>query len=271
MEFKSWRSYSNFEHSVKRLARYIRTTETDAFLDALLSAASARSETIRTGSFLWRARLEHEFYDAPILGENEEIIDYADTPCPVRPEKMKPLRQSAREGRVNPKGVPCLYLATNIETAMAEMRPWNGQFISVGQFELARDARVVNVTVDDPCPSRIFVNCEPSADVREKYVLADIDRAFAQPVDRSDSSADYVPTQIIGELFKAHGFDGIAYRSSVGPGHNVALFEIDLAEQANSGLWRAVMTAGPEEATITLRFEEVDPIQRLPRQPPASF
>jgi len=71
---------------------------------------------------------------------------------------------------------------------------------------------------------------EPSPKERERHVWEDIDRAFARPFARSDRSGDYAPTQIIAELFKANGFDGVAYRSRLGPGHNIALFDVNAAE-----------------------------------------
>ena len=77
---------------------------------------------------------------------------------------------------------------------------------------------------------------EPSPERREKSVWDDIDRAFAKPVERNDDLADYAPTQIIAELFKAEGFDGIAYRSALGTGYNVALFDIDTAKLKNRSL-----------------------------------
>ena len=50
----------------------------------------------------------------------------------------------------------------------------------------------------------------------EKAVWSDINRAFAEPMTRSDDSADYVATQILAELFKREGFGGIAYKSNFG-------------------------------------------------------
>ena len=48
----------------------------------------------------------------------------------------------------------------------------------------------------------------------------------------SDDRADYAATQIVAELFRQNGFDGIAYRSSSGPGHNIALFDLNAANVA---------------------------------------
>jgi hypothetical protein len=74
---------------------------------------------------------------------------------------------------------------------------------------------------------------EPDAQERERAVWADIDRAFSTPVNPSDDLADYAPTPIVAELFRDRGLDGIGYRSALGDGHNVALFDIDSVELAS--------------------------------------
>jgi hypothetical protein len=75
---------------------------------------------------------------------------------------------------------------------------------------------------------------EPSPEKRVQSVWTHIDMAFARPITRNDDSADYVPTQIIAELFKSEGFDGIGYKSSCSEmsGFNIALFDLDAAALA---------------------------------------
>jgi RES domain len=66
-----------------------------------------------------------------------------------------------------------------------------------------------------------------------------IDRAFATPVGH-EVTKEYVPTQIIAELFKSTGFDGIFYKSLLAnDGFNLALFDLDDAEVISCGLWKA--------------------------------
>jgi hypothetical protein len=74
---------------------------------------------------------------------------------------------------------------------------------------------------------------------RDKAVWAAIDRAFARPIARTDDTGEYVATQVIAEIFKVRGFDGIAYRSSLGEGHNVALFDIGAAHLVGCHLFEA--------------------------------
>ena len=49
--------------------------------------------------------------------------------------------------------------------------------------------------------------------------------------------ADYVPTQIIAELFKFNKFDGLVYKSMLEEGHNIVLFEMDFADLHNCNLF----------------------------------
>ena len=230
-EFKSWRSYWEFERAVKSKMRYIYRSDTKDFLNTVLATSQSRTEKIAEGSFLWRAQRGHCWRKHC---QDGEYID--DVPSPFPLERMKPRANRAAEGRANPKGIPCLYLATHKDTALAEVRPWIGSLVSVGQFKLLRDVTVVNCTTDSKGRYMYVGDGEPSPEKRENSVWHDIDRAFAEPVNRSDDLADYASTQIIAELFKAEGFDGIAYRSALGPGHNIALFDIETAKLESCSL-----------------------------------
>ncbi len=70
-----------------------------------------------------------------------------DVPVPHSRERMKPLKDRAPEGRINPKGIPCLYLATERDTALSEVRPWIGSLNSVGQFKTSRNLVVIDCSV----------------------------------------------------------------------------------------------------------------------------
>jgi|ERR1700733_2922462 len=118
---------------------------------------------------------------------------------------MKPVSEKAMDGRVSPKGIPCLYLASDEKTAALEVRPLIGSYVSLAKFEVLRNIRVVDCSHDN---MDVFATPE---DV-ETAVWSDINKAFSEPVERGDNSLDYVPTQILAEAFKRHGFDGIAQR-----------------------------------------------------------
>lgn len=141
---------------------------------------------------------------------------------------MKPLQEQASEGRANPKGIPCLYLATDKETAMSEVRPWLRSRISVGQFKTVKELTLIDCSKYSS-GAFAYYEGEPDEETKQKAVWAEIDSAFSRPVTPSDKSSDYVPTQIIAELFKNNGFDGVRYKSALSDGLNVALFDMNAA------------------------------------------
>jgi hypothetical protein len=223
--FASHQSYWHFCESVLRRWRHGRDEEQDAFLGAVLESSQDKVDVIRAGSLVWRAQLGCDWPET----DEEEALDPG--PRAFGIERMKPWRDKAMEGRVNPRGIPCLYTATHRDTAVAEVGPWAERHVSVGQFTIHRDLRVVNCTSDDHS-HRIFFK-EPSPEEREKEVWRDIDRAFSRPVTRSEHIAEYAPTQVLAEMFRRNGFDAIAYRSSLGPGHNIAIFDLEAADLIN--------------------------------------
>lgn len=194
--FKSWQSYSQFERAIKYQSRYIHSTEVEIFCQTVLKTAEDRIESFPKDSILWRAQLGH--------GWKFESEDVGEIPAPHEPERMCPRIGRATEGRANPKGIPYLYLASNRETALAEARPWVGSDVSVGQFKVVRELKVVNFTTERKAFTFYFK--EPSPKKREKAVWSDIDKAFSQPVTPTDDVADYVPTQILSEFFQIKRF-----------------------------------------------------------------
>lgn len=201
--------------------RYIHSDAVKDFLSSVLESSRSYEEIVKPGEKFWRAQLGSDWIE-------EDVDEPIQLPFP--PERMKPLQYEASEGRVNSKGIPCLYLATDQETAMAEVRPWLHSDISVWQFKTVRELKLIDCSVHAPKMGGYrFFSEEPDEKEKEKAVWADIDRAFSRPVTPSDKSSDYVPTQIIAEFFKTNGVDGIFYKSSLSDGLNLALFDISAA------------------------------------------
>lgn len=229
-DFESWQSYSAFAYSVMRESRYIYDAQTRKFLDTVLMTSSKRKLEIPSESFFWRA--QQGFVWQTINQDGEEF----DVPAPFMPERMKPLPNAAREGRVNPKGIPCLYLADNQETALAEVRPWVGSLVSIGRFQILKSLLLVDCSIKDEDTFRIYF-AEPDAPERENAVWSEINGAFSKPINADDTTADYAPTQILAETFRSHGYDGLAYKSALGRGFNIALFDMNVAKLVGCSLY----------------------------------
>lgn len=233
MTFGSANAFRDFDRSVRRELRYVRTATQEEFLASVISTRDARSVPMRAEYILWRAQLGHDWREEAQGQETFEV------PAAHPPARMKPLPEKATDGRANPRGIACLYLATKKETAALEVRPLIGSYVSVGQFKVLRDIRLVNCSAERMSNLDRWLRETWTAEDIEKAVWLDINEAFSEPVERGDSSLDYVPTQILAEAFKRHGFDGIAYKSSYGEdGFNVALFDVRAADLINCGLYR---------------------------------
>ncbi len=236
-EFASWESYKEFARRVRHARRYVWQDEVQAFLDTVLATLTDRDVRITEGTILYRAQRGIQ-YDTIFDEDRNEI---GEEPHGLGSERMKPLANRAREGRVNPVGIPVLYLASHEQTAISEARPWIGSEVSVAQFKVLRDLRAVSLSFGHDQASighltfaHLLGDEAPDAEAKQKAVWIGIDNAFSQPVTLSDDAADYVPTQILSELFKDAGYDAIIYRSQFGErGYNVALFNVEDADAIN--------------------------------------
>ena len=232
-EFKSWNSYRQFANRVRRRMRFMRTREDEDFLREVLRTSESRIRDVPADFGLWRAQFGHGWR---LLDEDNP--DVGEIPAAYPQKRMKPIASRVTEGRVNPKGIPVLYLSTERDTAMSEVRPGLGSLVSCAYFKTNRALRIVDFSVYHDSGIGFFFS-EPDAVEREQAVWKQIDRAFSEPTTSRDISTDYVPTQVIAELFKSEGFDGIAYKSAFGDdGYNIALFDIVDAELTYCNLYK---------------------------------
>jgi hypothetical protein len=184
------------------------------------------------GLILWRAQLGYE--EKRIVSNGHEVR--VEEPYSV--DRMIPDAKYVGEGRANCGGIPRLYLATEQSTAMSEVRPWIGSYISLAEVEVIRDLNIVDCSADEKQSSLEFGDAgtfeEPCGVRLESMVWGDIAEAFSRPVMLNERHIDYVPTQILTEAFRKHGFDGIVYQSLVHQGGlNYVLFDLTAVKLRN--------------------------------------
>jgi len=228
-EFDSWRSYWNFETSVRNNQRYVRSKTSNKFLKTLLETSRDRELVIKKGSIWWRAQIGHDWRT---VGQEKAVFEI---PCAFHKDRMKPQPQKASDGRVNSRGIPCLYLASHEKTAISETRPWVGSNVSIAQFRILRPLKIIDFARGYDKMQFFFE--EPDLEKRKEAVWYHIDQAFSKPTTIESTSSEYIPTQIISEYFKDAGFDGIGYKSSCcKEGFNLAIFNTDDANLLSCGL-----------------------------------
>lgn len=225
MGFNSWKDFEDFEQNVKYQSRYVHSEEVKEFLFNIKRSLPERERSLVANTILSRAQIgydEHEEEGQVILSGFSQ-------------SRMKPIPFKCCEGRANPKGISYLYLSNDENTSLAELRPHIGENISSAQFKVTRNLRVIDCY---SVPKHFtYISCvfnPPSSQEDIRYAIwSMINDAFTKPVSNDDSSSDYVPTQILAELFKSEGYDGICFKSSLGQGHNFVLFDLNMADLIN--------------------------------------
>ena len=185
--------------------------------DILEKYCSFIRKTYKTGNLFYRARISEQ------------------TGYPISEMSAPPAGKSS-EGRANARGITCLYVASDVDTTLHEVRAGVFDFVSVGTFRLKQDITVVDL--------RAITEISPFVDGLEyldhainKQYLEKLNSEMSKSLRRSDSTLDYVPTQYIVDFIKSiehngtQEYDGIEYNSTTNPGgYNLAIFNLDLFE-----------------------------------------
>lgn len=224
--FESKDAYEDFAKTIQSERRFIFDGKAGNFLTAVRTASRSRVQTVTAGSVLYRAQVGSKFAPENDMGIEEEH--------PFPKARMIPEPKHVKKGgRANPPGFAYLYLASTEKTALAEMRPWVAESVTLAAFEIKKDIKIVVCRAGaENWEERLFEKSSSTSKI-EQYVWNDISRAFARPVNREDQESAYLPTQILAEAFKAEGVHGLAYRSGLERGTNVVLFDVRVAKLAH--------------------------------------
>lgn len=191
-----------------------------------------------------RELLSYLFFVMPTDDEfHRARLQVSETPYALSQMGAPPKRASTH-GRANPAGIPYLYLASNAETAISEVRPHPGEIACVATFNLKKNLKVVDLRSPRRTVSPFQLGDEELiVQLRRDLAFLDaVSEELMRPVVPRSAAIDYVPTQYICELIKSAGFDGVVYRSSVGKGYNLALFDPENAtpQEVSQSLVRSV-------------------------------
>lgn len=143
----------------------------------------------------------------------------------------KPPEKISTAGRANPIGIPYLYTASNIKTAIAEIRPHKGDNITVATFEVKESLTLADLRnpresispfeLDEDGLNQIFIDLD---------YLCHLGDELSKPILPREAHLEYLSSQYLCELIKHCGYDGVIYKSSVGDGDNYAIFSDDKLE-----------------------------------------
>lgn len=254
---KDWYGFVNY---LTHTNRFILSEYWEKFVETIINTAHERTKTLKKNRTLFRARIGTSWVDDGTGGFDRSAIF---------PDQMgSPPVDKTTAGRLNPERIPYLYLASTIDTAVAEVRPLIKDEVSIGYFKVASDLRLLDTAHDNPCDlsSLLYewITNEESFDIRkrpnhsltktekEKCIWGNINTTFSRPISPNDSSLKYLPTQFLAEKFKLKGYDGIAYKSSLNEGgYNIALFDSQKVKCIRCHMYKIKkITYGYEESGI---------------------
>jgi RES domain-containing protein len=132
-------------------------------------------------------------------------------------------------GRINPEGISVLYLSSNAETALSEIRASTYDYVSVGTFKAKKAFKVVSLL--ELASVSPFIYGDLWRYAINHSCLRDLSDTVSKPMRRNDSPLDYLPTQFVAEFIKSERYDGVEYKSAMNPGGtNIAVFDERLFE-----------------------------------------
>jgi len=198
----NWICFREMIDIIKHESRYIIKEPYKSLVGAIIEIVSERyTSIVSANSILYRARINN--------------IDFANRDTERKPfhseEMGLPPEYIAKSGRINPEGIPYLYCAGDLDTAAAELRPWKGANLTVGEVAIKKDILIADFTSEVEVANwEIFFD-----DFADMF-------SIQWP---SELKLNYLVTQYFSECFKSVGIRGIKYKSEFNSGgNNYALF-----------------------------------------------
>ncbi|PVZ86691.1 hypothetical protein C9426_14845 [Serratia sp. S1B] len=154
-------------------------------------------------------------------------------------EMRAPPKRRSSNGRANPAGIPYLYLGSQPDTAVAEIRPHTGEVACVADFAIPDKIKAVDLRNPRKLVSPfILTDSNEIGQLRADLpFLERLGEELTRPVQPAGAVIDYIPSQYLCEFIKKKGFDGVVYSSSVSVGINLALFDPTLPDGGNVMLY----------------------------------
>jgi hypothetical protein len=189
----------------------------EAELQQILGNYTRISETtIDEGCAFYRARVGFEDRKRNLDGGFETEYHYT----PYTQDKIgSPLPGIVGAGRANRPGVSFFYCATDLYTAISEIRPHPGDRVSIGKFTLQKDAKIFDLSESQ------LLHFYSSDKCLDSYIPLHTLSTLLNKVISPDERKQYSITQLIADCIRQLGFDGISFSSTVGDGTNFVFFE----------------------------------------------
>jgi hypothetical protein len=175
-------------------------------------------EALQAGTAFTRARLGFT------LDEHQERLAWSGADIGAPPT------DKASAGRANIQGQVVLYVADDEKTAVSEVRPALGFYVSLAQITLLCDCRILDLTKDLPRLNP-FARESIGWHVEIRGLLRRLGEEMSRPLERNEDRSLYVPCQRFADYIRENHYDGIRFPSALNPdGSSIVFFDPTVAE-----------------------------------------
>ena len=140
-------------------------------------------------------------------------------------EIYAPEKGTSNDGRLNAKGEWCLYLSSELDTCIHEVRAVAHDYVCVGKFKLKEKIQIVDFSLIESRISPFFDDFDINLYLININFLLKIRSLFSKVVRTNSDGLDYVTTQFLADCIKSmkesenpdskYKFAGISYPSTV--------------------------------------------------------
>ncbi len=176
-------------------------------------------------------------------------INTSDKPFKIS-ELGKPPKNLVSNGRANPIGIPYLYVASSIDTAISEIRGHKGEVVTIAEFQIKSNLELADLRTPKSTISPFELNEENELELIYKNMpfLTLIGNELSKPIIPREANLEYLSSQYLCELLKHIGFHGIIYKSSISDGNNYVIFNDKKLEAVKTYQYRIIdVTTESEE------------------------
>lgn len=212
-----------------------RSEQAKSKINELLERNMKRLLTSEYTKQAYRARLvEPQKYSELVLdnGKKKKIEELFSGPSGINglPADKMGTPPSPTPGRANDEKMPCLYLASDVQTVCAEVQPRCEDIISVLEFSLASDMALIDLR-HIPKEVSNYNSKEDIDKLVDMLFCQSLLYFFSRPANlRNDQ--DYACSQYASKYFFSKQVDGILYNSSHNynsDAYNIVLFNPEKA------------------------------------------
>lgn len=210
----SWRlaeSWHEFSSRIKHRRRFFDELSFELLADILGASGSSIAAELPVLEIGPGTRVESVFRARRADSRKEAYTFHENPPKELGP----PPPEKATAGRMNSAGISVFYGGLSEDTAIAEVRPFVGSLVVVGEFKLQKILKILDLTrIGIVFTGSIFADDYESRAERRRF-LEGFHALIAKPIQPHEEQLEYIPTQAVAEyVSNVLGFDGVLYGSA---------------------------------------------------------